>query len=287
MNERMWLDLQKFAEDGAADSSMAAAASEPAEAAGTEIAEENTAASAQAAMSFRDIVRDPRYKDDYNTAVERAVKKRLAAQERKQRADMEPMLQALGRKYRLAADGLDMETVKQAVLADDSLLEEAAADAGMSVEGFRRVEEAESILRQNEAERREAENRQRWQQIVDEGERLKAKDSEFSLDSAMQDQRFRSMVATLQNSGMENPVEAAYYALNYNKLVQKAVEANTEMNRQQIANDIQSGMSRPNENGTARASATHRLDPRNLTKEQREEIRKRIGRGEKITFGPR
>ncbi|MBQ0037466.1 MAG: hypothetical protein KBS74_02215 [Clostridiales bacterium] len=288
MGKRMWLDLQKFADEGGeeqiADGSAAAeetAAQEPAAEETTEAAEEGRE---QEFSSFRDIIHDPRYKDEYNAHVERTVKRRLSAQERKLRSDMQPMMAALARHYGMDPES-DFEAVKKTVLEDDSLLEEAAAEAGMTVDGYRRVAEAEARLQQSEEERREEENRQRWMQIVEESDRLGKAHDGFSLEESMQDERFRAMVVSLQANGVANPVEAAYYATNYKKLVANEVRKNAELQRQQIANDIQSGQRRPAENGTAHASATHKIDPSNLTKEQRADIMARLARGEKIHFG--
>lgn len=289
MNE---FDLQHFSEGEAAAESGAEVSAETAPAAGAEVSHEGSTEAAPAVesaeLSFRDLVKDPKYRDDYNASVERAVKRRLGAQERRMQSDMQPMLMALAGKYGIDTskpENVTLEAVSAAVMADDSLLEEAAADAGMTVDGYRKVQQAEAMVQQTQAERREAESRQRWQNIVGEAAAMSARYPGFTLEGAMENEQFRSALASLQAAGFQNPVEAAYRATNFDALMERAAREQAETARQQIANDIQSGLSRPAENGAARAAATHKMDPRNLTKEERAEIHRRLARGEKIHFG--
>lgn len=54
---------------------------------------------------------------------------------------------------------------------------------------------------------------------------------------------------------------------------------------QRIAASVQANGRRPAENGAnGAAAATNKSDPRNLTKEDRAEIRRRVRNGEKIVF---
>ena len=279
-------DLQKFGEGSApAAEGNAPAAESSAPAEGSTPAEGSAPAEGAQEMSFRDLVKDPRYRDEYNSSVERAVKRRMDTQERRMLREMQPMLTALAGKYGIGAENATLDAVSRAVMADDTLLEERAADAGMTVDGYRRVQQAEAMMQRTEAERREAESRQRWQNVVGEAAAMGARYPGFTLESAMENEQFRSALASLQAAGFQNPVEAAYRAVNFDALMERAAREQAETAKQQISNDIQSGLSRPAENGAARAAATHKLDPRNLTREQRAEIRKRLAKGEKIHFG--
>ena len=59
-----------------------------------------------------------------------------------------------------------------------------------------------------------------------------------------------------------------------------------QQTQNKISNSIQSGMTRPAENGIGQQSTASvgNVDPSKLTKAQIDDIRKRAERGEKITF---
>ena len=52
-----------------------------------------------------------------------------------------------------------------------------------------------------------------------------------------------------------------------------------------VAANVAANQARPNENGTAGSQqATFKSDPKDLTKEEREEIKRRVRRGERVVI---
>ena len=117
------------------------------------------------------------------------------------------------------------------------------------------------------------------------GQLVKAEYPDFNYEEAMLDPAFGRLVVSLKANGTANPVQAAYKATHFDAIMKAKVAQAEEQARQSISQTIQSGMNRPREAGTAQATAQMKIDPRNLSEEQRIEIRKRIARGEHVSFG--
>lgn len=292
MFEKMW-NLQLFAEEAAetapsttAEGDAAAEAATEAPAGTTGQSSEQAAPSATAPRkSFRELLQDEEYRKEYDDSVGRAVKRRMRSQQKA----LSPMLGILGQQYGVDTSDLDNpETLKalvEAVVQDDSRLAEKAMERGYSVEDMRTVLEAERVVAERKAENEQAERERFFSELAADGAALRAEAKDFDYAAAMARPEFARLAVSLKANGVANPVQAAYRALHYDALVQAKVTEAEEKARQAISQSIQSGMSRPRENGAAQAAAQLRIDPRNLSAEQRREIRKRISNGEHIKFG--
>ena len=94
----------------------------------------------------------------------------------------------------------------------------------------------------------------------------------------MQDPRFAELAVRV---GVKDAYEQVHRAEIDAALVENARKEATS----QVASSVAANMSRPAEGGLAKQSAPQvHIDPRSLTKEQRLDIRRRVKRGEKITF---
>lgn len=285
-------DLQMFAEGEGVTASAAEMQSEVTGSEGipTDTGEQDTAA----VETFQDLIKG-RYKDDFNQAVQGIVQKRLS----KSKADTEflnkltPVIQLLGKNY-----GIDIEDVRKAdvdvltkhIMDDNRFYEDIASQMGLTEDQAKRVYQTEQRNRQLEAQERERteeeQRRSAFANIIKQADELKVKYPMFDLDTEMGNVEFLKMVMPNSQGGLGIPVENAYYALHKDELQQGAMQYAVQRTAEQITDSIRSGAQRPREAGlnSNTAVGTITVDPRNLSAAQREELRKRVARGEKISF---
>lgn len=285
-------DLQMFAED---EGVTASAAEMQSEVTGSEGIPTDTGGQDTAAVeTFQDLIKG-RYKDDFNQAVQGIVQKRLS----KSKADTEflnkltPVIQLLGKNY-----GIDIEDVRKAdvdvltkhIMDDNRFYEDIASQMGLTEDQAKRVYQTEQRNRQLEAQERERteeeQRRSAFANIIKQADELKVKYPMFDLDTEMGNVEFLKMVMPNSQGGLGIPVENAYYALHKDELQQGAMQYAVQRTAEQITDSIRSGAQRPREAGlnSNTAVGTITVDPRNLSAAQREELRKRVARGEKISF---
>lgn len=279
-------DLQLFAEEGAsAATDEAAAAAEPT-AAGAEAVGQDQQPSQEQKASFNDLLKDDQYKREYDKRVEGAVRRRMRAADAKM-AQMDPMFDVLAKKYGVGRgdDGkLDMQALMAAVMSDDGLLEEQAAEEGLTPEGMRKVMRAEQIERSMQAQRAEQENMRLFAAIQEEAEALKAVYPDFDLDAEIGDERFGSLLISLQRAGVDAPLRTAYEVAHRQELLQRAVNYTAAKARQDVAASVQSNLSRPREMGSSGAPAQSNFDPEKMTKKDYEAIKAKVSRGGRVSI---
>ena len=126
-----------------------------------------------------------------------------------------------------------------------------------------------------------------WQDIEAQGQALKKLYPSFDLDAEMANAEFGKSLAFFKSSGIySDPVRRAYELVHRDEIMGGAMQYAVQQTQQKISNSIQSGMARPQENGTSQtaAGAPTALDPSKLTKAQIEDIKRRAAAGERITF---
>lgn len=279
-------DLQLFAEEGAsAATDEAAAAAEPTAAEAEAVGQDQQPAQEQKA-SFNDLLKDDQYKREYDKRVEGAVRRRMRAADAKF-AQMDPMFDVLAKKYGVGRgdDGkLDMQALMAAVMSDDGLLEEQAAEEGLTPEGMRKVMRAEQIERSMQAQQAEQENMRLFAAIQEEAEALKAVYPDFDLDAEIGDERFGSLLISLQRAGVDAPLRTAYEVAHRQELLQRAVNYTAAKARQDVAASVQSNLSRPREMGSSGAPAQSNFDPEKMTKKDYEAIKAKVSRGGRVSI---
>lgn len=279
-------DLQLFAEEGAsAATDEAAAAAEPTAAGAEAVGQDQQPAQEQKA-SFNDLLKDDQYKREYDKRVEGAVRRRMRAADAKF-AQMDPMFDVLAKKYGVGRgdDGkLDMQALMAAVMNDDGLLEEQAAEEGLTPEGMRKVMRAEQIERSMQAQQAEQENMRLFAAIQEEAEALKAVYPDFDLDAEIGDERFGSLLISLQRAGVDAPLRTAYEVAHRQELLQRAVNYTAAKARQDVAASVQSNLSRPREMGSSGAPAQSSFDPEKMTKKDYEAIKAKVSRGGRVSI---
>ena len=283
MKRRKNWSLQLFAEETAAP-----AAETPAEDGGgnAPAAGSESTAPAETRATFEDLLADPAYKREYDKRVQSAVMGRMKKANAEREA-LYPMLSMLGTRYGIDASDpakMDMEALSKAILADDTLLEQEAADRGIPTEALRQIKAAERETAQLRRQQQESENEQRFRALMEEGEKLKAVYPKFSLEEEMQNEQFGNLLVSLQRSGFSNALQTAYEAVHKEEIMGGAMQYAAQRTREQVSQSIQSNARRPRENGGSSGAAETKFDPRNMSDKQYADIRARVARGEKIVL---
>ena len=282
--EKYLFNLQKFAEEGAsaAPSEVTAAeAEEPMEMVTTADQEQQ-----EEKASFTDLLKDEQYKREYDKRVESAVRRRMRSAEAK-KAQMDPMFDVLAKKYgvKRGEDGkLDMVALQDAIMRDDTLLEEQAAEEGLTPEGMRKVMRAEQIERSMQEQQEEMENMRRFEAVQEEAQMLKSVYPDFDLDEEIGNQQFAETLVALQRAGVAAPLRTAYEVAHRDELLQRAVSYTATKARQEVAASVQSNLSRPKEMGSSGAAAQSNFDPSKMTKEDYEAIKAQVSRRGRVSL---
>lgn len=188
-----------------------------------------------------------------------------------------PIIDTLKQKY-----GVDSaDDLQKAIEADDSFWEQAAEDAGMSVQQYRefqRIERENAQFRAaQEAAQSQAQADQQVQQWYAEAQALKAQPGfeTFDLQAEAENPEF----VKLLQSGI--PVKHAYEVIHMDDII----AAQAQQTSKAVVDNIRARGSRPAENGTASSSAViYKTDVSKLSAEDRREIARRVRMGEHISF---
>lgn len=143
----------------------------------------------------------------------------------------------------------------------------------------RREQEREAaIARQRESDRILAD----WRRQVDEADMVN-KYPGFDLDAELEnDEKFRDLL--VYGRGRVS-VENAYVSAHFEELAPQIMQHAANRGAETAAYRFADNANRPVEGALSKnAPTTAKIDPKNLTKAQRQEIIRRVARGEKITF---
>ena len=228
-------------------------------------------------------LRKGRFRDQYARDVQNAIQDRFRNQQSSADtlAKLQPMLSALAKKNGVAEG--DLEGLSKAILDDDSLYEEEADAAGMTVERYKlmkQLEEENARLRQREQQEQQNMALQRhFQNLTQQAEQMKQTFPDFDLMKEMQDPNFRRL--TRPESGLS--LEAAYYALHHKELEPQVMAYGVQRAQQQISRTLQANAQRPMEGASqGRAPANVSISPRQMSREQRQALLERARRGEEV-----
>lgn len=224
------------------------------------------------------------YKDQFDARVQDILQKRLKGSkemESKYNAQL-PIMELLAKKYGLK-DASDSEALAKAIEEDDSFFEEEAMKRGLTVQQYKEIRAMErenaNLRRQmQESERKENANKL-YAQWMNQAEELKKVYSNFDLRSEMENQQFLSLL----RSGID--MKTAFEVLHKDELIPAAMQMAVKSATQSVVNSVISGRSRPSENGNSGQGAVlTKSDVSKLSRADRDEIRRRVARGEKIRF---
>ena len=155
----------------------------------------------------------------------------------------------------------------------------------MTVEGYKTYQEMQAenqrLRAQEERDREQFMLRQHFQNLAQQGEEMKKIYPDFDLRREMENETFRRLVAP--NSGLK--VSDAFFAVHHAELEPQAMAYGYQRAQQQISNTLQANRARPVEGPLKKGqSANVAIDPKAMSRKERENLIERARRGEKIIF---
>lgn len=227
------------------------------------------------------------YKKQYDDRVQETIRSRLKGKDtqiaeltNKQNA-LNPILDVLAKKH--GVDAGDIAGLLKAIEADDSYFEQEAMDKGMSVKQLkeiRKIEQENADLRKQMREQQTKQNAdQLYAKWMNQAEEAKKVYPGLDLKTEINDPEFLKLL----KSNVD--VRTAYEVRHKDEIIPAAMQFAAKTVESKLANKIASGVSRPAENGANPGSAAVvKSDVSQLSKADRQEIIRRVARGEKIRF---
>lgn len=224
------------------------------------------------------------FKDLYDAKVQDTVQKRLKGTKdtvAKYEA-LSPTLELLARKYGLK-DANDVDALNAAIEDDDTYFEEEALEKGVSVEQLkemRKIEKENAELKRQMNERNAEENAAKlYSQWMEQANQASQIYPDLNLRAELQDPQF----VNLLRNGVD--VRTAYEVIHKDEIFPAVMRHTAQTVEQKLTNKIIANGARPTENGNSSQSASLvKSDVSQLSKADREEIIRRVARGEKIRF---
>lgn len=229
-------------------------------------------------------------KDLYDARVEKQLSRRFRDTERL-RADSDrlakltPTLALLQQRYG-TKDG-DTDALAKAIEDDNAFYEQAAMDAGMTVEQYKemsRLERENAELRQiRKTQEEQARANERFQAWMEEAEECKQFYPSFDLEQELKSETGERMIQLMQ-SGVD--VRTAFEVIHKDDIIGGAMAKTAQVIAQKTVNGIRSRGMRPQENGVSGngAPVSMTTDVNKMTRKDREEIARRVMRGERVTL---
>lgn len=223
------------------------------------------------------------FKDLYGKKVSSAVNDRLKGVSSKAEKfdQLSDSLSLLAEKYKV--DPNDAKALAEAIAKDDSFYENEALEQGVPVERVKAEKLAQAENRRlnaqlDEMRRAEAAKQTlaRWEAEAAEAKKLYPN---FDLEREIQDERFASLIRNNVD------VKSAYEVVHMGELVPAVIQTAERKEGERIASKYAQNARRPAENGSSsQGAAVVKNDPAALTKAERDEVARRVARGEKISF---
>ena len=223
------------------------------------------------------------YKDLYDARVQNIVRNRLKGP--KETVDkfnaLTPTLELLANKYGVEAG--DIEALNKAIEEDDSYYEQEALEKGMTVKdlkAFKQIQKENAALKAQMDEAQRQENGKKlyatWMQQADEAKKVYPS---FDMRTEMKNPKFVDLLRSNIDVG------TAYEVLHKDEIIPAAMQFTAQTVESKIAKKIAANGARPAENGmNSQSAAVVKSDVSQLSRADRDEIRRRVARGEKIRF---
>lgn len=237
---------------------------------------------------FDELLKDPYYKSAYEKKMQTVINGRFRAAKAAEEklAAWKPVQEALGKLYNIQpneAGEYDMAALGQKVLDNDALYEQEAMERGCSTQTVKELHamqrRAEAAEAKEQAYLQQEQRNQEFQRIVQQAEAAKQIYPGLNLEVEMQNPAFGRLVA----AGV--PVKTAYEVAHKDEILGGAMQYAVAQTKQQVANAVAAGSTHPTEGAAGSPNAAaHTMDVRKLTKEQREQIRAAVMRGERVVL---
>lgn len=223
------------------------------------------------------------YKEEYDQRMQDTIRQRLKGS--KETADklaaITPALEILAQKY--GVDPADMAALSKAIENDDSFYSDEALKKGMKTEDvktMRKMERDNVRLQQQVAEQqRKAQADQQYAQWAQQAQQAKQLYPGLDMQAEIKNPQFMQLL----KAGVD--VGSAYLVIHKDDILPAAMQHTAKVVEQKLADKIIAGGTRPAENGmSSQSAAVTKSDVSALTKADRDEIRRRVARGERIRF---
>ena len=224
-----------------------------------------------------------KFKDQYDTRMQDTIQRRLKSSKEtvEKYNSLAPTLEILGKKY--GVDATDIEALNKAIQDDDSYFEEEALEKGISVQQLkeiRKMERENAELRKQMQEKQTKDKADKlYSQWLQQEQDTKKVYPSFDMKAEMQNSKF----VDLLRSNID--VKTAYEVVHKDEIIPAAMQFTAKTVESKIAKKIAAQGARPAENGMSSGSAAVvKSDVSQLSRADRDEIRRRVARGEKIRF---
>ena len=235
--------------------------------------------------TFEDLIKG-RYKDDFHNKVKDIIDRRFA-QSNAQTKGLEerlnsygPLMEALAGKY---GTENDPEKILKAIEEDSSFYEDEALERGITVEQLKSIKKIERenarLKEQMDAEN----NRKKADEIYQGWLKQESEVKEIYPDFDFRTEAANEDFAALIKNGID--LQTAYEVVHKDEIITGAMAVTAKRVKQQVADSIRANGNRPVENGISAGSGkTIKSDVNKLSKADRDEIERRVMRGERISF---
>jgi hypothetical protein len=245
-------------------------------------AEVNPTATEDRGARFEALIKGE-FKDLYDARVQDTVQKRLkGSKETVEKYEaLTPTLEILAKKY--GVDASDIKALNAAIEEDDSYFEEEALEKGITVQQLKEIRKVErenaELKRQMEEQNRKDNAAQQYATWMRQAEEAKQLYPNLNFEAETQNPQFRQLLM----SGID--VGTAYLVVHKDEVIPAAMQYTAKTVEQKLTNKVIANGARPAENGNSSQSATVvKSDVSQLSKADRQEIIRRVQRGEKIRF---
>lgn len=235
-----------------------------------------------AAESFEDLIKG-RYKQDFDNRVQSIINQRFKGYK-----ELQGNADKYGQIMTILADRYgkkadDISGVFDALSNDDSLYEEKAMERGMTAEQYRELAKVMNENRRLKDQQEKAEMQRRSNEILN-GWRSEAEQLKAVYPSVSFDEELQNPnVVKLLQSGI--PFRTAYEVAHKDEIMQGTIAYAVQRTKENVTNNIKARSSRPVENGMRNHAAGNvKSDVSKLTKADRDEIARRAASGVRIRF---
>lgn len=209
-------------------------------------------------IAYSDLIKSDEYKEEHQAYMDKTIGDRLKKYKGMEEnfGKAKDILDIVAAKY-----GVDptsetfFDELRERAEADDSYYEQYAMEHDISADEARRIVTMERKVKnmeaQEEAARQEEAQRQQVQILLSNAERTKTRFPDFDLETEMQNEAFRRLVAASNGD-----TTAAYQAIHFDEIMQTQMRVATQQVQQQTANAVKANKSRPIENGLSSQPAS-------------------------------
>ena len=232
---------------------------------------------------FKEMV-EGEFKDEYSEMFQQAFNRRFKDVKEMENSltAQKPILDMLMQRYKIA-DG-DMSKLLSAVEQDDQYWEEAAEEAGLTVEQYKAMqklerenEELKKVRQRQIGEQKAQEQLNAWYR---EAEEMKKTYPSFDFRAEANNRDFLGLL----RKGL--PVQQAYELIHMDEIKEATAKSAAQAAGAQMEARIKTKAARPSENGmSSQSAAVIKKDSVSaLSRKDRANIAKLVQRGERITF---